>query len=54
MPHLTRAATVWPRRNQVAQAISFRIELYIQWAGFAFWGFLTTFAAATFLGIRLF
>jgi hypothetical protein len=54
MPCLTRAAAVWPRRNQVAQAISCRLEICIQWAGFAFWGFLTTFAAATFLGIRLY
>jgi hypothetical protein len=54
MPQLTRAAAVWPRRDKVAQAISCRIELYIQWAGFAFWGFLTIFAAATFLGVRLY
>jgi hypothetical protein len=53
MPDLTSAARLWPRRNKVAAAISSRIELYIQWAGFAFWGFLTIFAVATFLGIKL-
>jgi hypothetical protein len=53
MPNLTRAARALPRRNKIAIAISSRIEAYIQWAGFAFWGFLTIFAIATFLGIRL-
>jgi hypothetical protein len=53
MPDLTRAARRWPPRNKVAVAISSRIEIYIQWAGFAFWGFLTIFALATFLGIKL-
>lgn len=37
----------------MALAISSRIERGIQWAGFGFWGFLTLFAAATFLGVRL-
>jgi hypothetical protein len=54
MPHLTRAARLWPRRTRLARAISSHIELYIQWAGFAFWGFLSIFAAATFFGIKLF
>lgn len=53
MPNMTRAARLWPPRSKVAVAISSRIELYIQWAGFAFWGFLTIFALATFLGIKL-
>jgi hypothetical protein len=53
MPNLTRAARPLPSRSKVAMAISSRIELYIQWAGFAFWGFLTIAAAATFFGIRL-
>jgi hypothetical protein len=53
MADLTRAARLWPRRNKVALAISSHLELYIQWAGFAFWGFLTLFAVATFLGIKL-
>jgi hypothetical protein len=53
MPNLTRAARQWPPRNKVAMAISARIELYIQWAGFALWGFLTIVALATFLGIKL-
>jgi hypothetical protein len=53
MPDLTRAARLRPRRNKVAFAVSSHLELYIQWAGFAFWGFLTIFAIATFLGIKL-
>lgn len=53
MPNLTRAARPWPPRNKVAVAISSRIELYIRWAGFAFWGFLSLFTIATFLGIKL-
>jgi hypothetical protein len=53
MPDLTRTARLFPPRNNVAVAISSRIETYIQWAGFAFWGFLTIFAVATFLGIKL-
>ena len=47
MPNLTRAARLLPPRSKVAVAISSRIEIYIQWAGFAFWGFLTIFAMAT-------
>jgi hypothetical protein len=53
MPNLTRAARRLPHRSKVAVAISSRIEIYIQWAGFAFWGFLTIFTLATFFGIKL-
>jgi len=53
MPNPTRAVRLSPPRSNVAVAISSRFEIYIQWAGFAFWGFLTIFAMATFLGIRL-
>ena len=53
MPNPNRAARPLPPRSKVAVAISSRIELYIQWAGFAFWGFLTIVGVATFLGIRL-
>jgi hypothetical protein len=53
MPNLTRAARPLPHRSKVAVAISSRIEIYIQWAGFAFWGFLTIFTLATFFGIKL-
>jgi hypothetical protein len=54
MPNPTRAARPSPPRSKAAVVISSRIELYIQWAGFAFWGFLTVIAVATFFGIRLF
>jgi hypothetical protein len=53
MPNLTRAARLSPHRSKVAVAISSRIEIYIQWAGIAFWGFLTIFTLATFFGIKL-
>lgn len=53
MPHPARAARPTPRPNKVALAISSRIELYVQWAGIAFWGFLTVVALATFLGVKL-
>jgi hypothetical protein len=53
MPNLTRAVRLSPPRRKVAVAISSRFEIYIQWAGFAFWGFLTIFTLATFFGIRL-
>ena len=53
MPVSSRATRSSPRRGKVALAIAARIESSIQWAGFAFWGFLTVSAVLVFLGIKL-
>jgi hypothetical protein len=53
MPLPSRAARPSPRRGKIALAIASHIESSIQWAGFAFWGFLTISALLLFLGVRL-